>query len=353
MNLIKYVLIFLLIFTASSCKKEQKIEDEAPAFLSNGMLVLNEGLFQLNNASLSWVNLLNGSVDNDFFTKKTGRLLGDTGNDLKRYGGKIYIVVNVSSTIEVLDVHSGESIKQITMNNGSVGKQPRSISFHQGKAYVSCFDGYVDVIDTASLEITQRIQVGSNPDHLLITGNKLYVSNSGGLNAPLMDSTVSVIDLNNHTEIKKIKVGLNPGSIEVAENGQIYVVVRGNHGSILSKMVRISPLTLDVNMVYNYGISSISKFGDKMLLSTYDYGSQNQRVSLFDPLEDNITNINFIDLTQIQTLYNVQHVASQNKIYVLDAKGYTNTGYVHVFTTTGTFLNRYHVGLNPNSILIL
>lgn len=353
MNLIKYVFILLLIFTASSCKKDKIVEEETPVFLSNGMLVLNEGLFQLNNASLSWINLLSGSIDNDFFTNKTGRLLGDTGNDLKKYGGKIYIVVNVSSTIEVLDAHSGASIKQITMNNGSVGKQPRSITFHQGKAYVSCFDGYVDVLDTTSLEITQRIQVGSNPDHMTIADNKLFVSNSGGLNSPLMDSTVSVIDLSNHTEIKKIKVGLNPGSIQVAENGQIYVVTRGNHGSILSKMIRISTTTLEVNKIYNYGISSISKFGDKLLLSTYDYGSQNQRVSLFDPLQDNITNISFIPLDQIQTLYNVQYVASQNKIYVLDAKGYTNTGYVNVFSSTGTYLNRYHVGLNPNSILIL
>lgn len=353
MNLIKYCSIILLMILASSCKKDKPTEAEVPATLSNGMLVLNEGLFQLNNSSLSWVNLETGSVDNDYFTNKTGRLLGDTGNDLKKYGGKIYIVVNVSSTIEVLDAHTGESVKQISMNNGTVGKQPRSITFHQGKAYISCFDGFVDVLDTASLEITQRIQVGSNPDHMTIAGNSLFVSNTGGLNSPAMDSTVSVIDLTINSEIKKITVGLNPGSIELADNGKIYVVTRGNYGSVVSKMVRISAANLNVDQIYNYGISNISKFGDKLLLSTFDYGSETQKVSLFDPVADNITNLNFISINQIQTLYNVQYVASQNKIYVIDAKGYTNTGYVHVYSSSGTLLDTYHVGLNPNSILIL
>ncbi len=353
MNLIKYIFVFTLIILANSCKKDNKVEEDAPATLKNGMLVLNEGLFQLNNASLSWVNTLNGSVDNDFFTKKTGRLLGDTGNDMQKYGGKIYIVVNVSSTIEVLDAASGESIKQITMNNGSVGKQPRTIVFHQNKAYVSCFDGFVDVIDTTSLEITKRIQVGSNPDHMTISGNHLFVSNTGGLNTPLMDSTVSVIDLNSQSQVKKIVVGLNPGSIQLAENGSVYVVIRGNYGSVPARMVRISTSTLTRDHVYQFGPTSITKFGDKLLLTTMSYGSNNQGIALFDPALDSITNANFLPINQIETLYGVQYIPSQNKIYVLEAKSYTNTGYVYVYTTSGALINTYHVGLNPNSILVL
>lgn len=353
MNLIKYLFVFTLILLATACKKDKKLTGESTDKLANGILVLNEGLFQLNNASLSWISNLDGSVDNDFFTKKTGRLLGDTGNDLKKYGGKIYIVVNVSSTIEVLNAKTGESIKQISMHNGTVGKQPRTIAFHQGQAYVSCFDGYVDVLDTTSLEITQRIKVGSNPDQMTVAGNQLFVSNTGGLNSPLMDSTVSIIDLNTKTELQKIVVGLNPGSIQVAENGFVYVIARGNYGNVPSRMRRISTVSLQVDKQYNIQASSITKYGGKLLLSTFNYGTNSQGVALFDPALDSVTNQNFIDIHQVQTLYNVQYDANQNLIYVLDAKGYTNTGYVYVYGVTGTLLKSYHVGLNPNSILIL
>ena len=78
--------------------------------ISNGALVLCEGLFQQNNSQLSFVSFENNQVENNFFLNRNNRQLGDTGNDLKRYGDKIYIVVNVSSTIEILDANSFASV---------------------------------------------------------------------------------------------------------------------------------------------------------------------------------------------------------------------------------------------------
>ena len=98
------------------------------------------------------------------------------------YGNKIYIVVNVSSTVEVMDFTTGKSIRQIQMlrDNGS-SRQPRSIAFDKDKAYVCSFDGTVARIDTTSLEIEAIITAGRNPDDICVQNNKLYVSNSGSL----------------------------------------------------------------------------------------------------------------------------------------------------------------------------
>ena len=63
MRLISLIGIVLLFF---SCKKE-KPDPEVVATLDNGMLELWEGLFQQNNASLSWLNFSTGVVDIDFF----------------------------------------------------------------------------------------------------------------------------------------------------------------------------------------------------------------------------------------------------------------------------------------------
>ena len=192
MRLIKVVFLILLLHSCDKNPDPVNTNNE----IENGALVLCEGLFQHNNSQLSYIDFENQEVENGFFLNRVERQLGDTGNDIKRYGNKIYIVVNVSSTIEVLDAQSFQSLKQISMMNDGTAKQPRNIDFHENHAFVSCFDGFVDVIDTSSLELTQRIQVGTNPDQLLVIGQKLYVSNSGGLNYPQMDSTVSIIDLN-------------------------------------------------------------------------------------------------------------------------------------------------------------
>lgn len=341
-------LFFLLLF---SCKKEKPTDSVTPEKLENGILVLNEGLFQLNNSSLSWIDLEKEKVNNTFFTDKTDRLLGDTGNDLKRYGNKIYIVVNVSSTIEVLNATTGAFIKQIPFQANGIAKQPRDICFANGKAFVTCYDGYVDVLDTVNLSVEKRIKVGLNPEAMAISNGKVFVSNSGGLNAPTMDSTVSVIDLTSLMELQKITVGKNPGALEIDLSGNVYVITRGDYSSLPSRMHKINPINLSVEQSFPFDASGITVFESNFLISYYDFNTSTNQLSLFNPLTESVEQVNFMDLSHIETLYGVYFSAQKQQIFVLDANGFTNTGFVRVYSKTGEHITDYKVGLNPNSIL--
>jgi YVTN family beta-propeller protein len=341
---------FLLIVVLFSCDKD----DDKPLVkesLHNGMLVLCEGLFQQNNSSLSWIDLGTGAVNSDFFTAQNGRLLGDTGNDMQLYGSKIYIIVNNSNTVEVINKHNGKSVKQITMSNGSIGKQPRSIAFYNGKAFVTCYDGFVDVIDTASLTVTQRISVGANPEGIAVSNGKLYVSNSGGLNYPIVDSTVSIINLTTYEEIDRVVVGKNPGSIQVDSEGDVYVIARGNYASIPSRMVRINGQTNTVEQTYPFDASGIAVMHDYFLISSYNFSTQTSVISLFNALSETIENNAFISPSGFTTLYGIQYNPATDKIYCLDAMNYTNSGYVRQYSSNGAYETSYHVGLNPSKLI--
>ena len=89
----------------------------------------------------------------------------------------------------------------------------------------------------------KQTKAGKNPEGLVVQNGKLYVTNSGGLDYPNYDTTVSVIDLATFSEIKKILVGVNPGGIATDSQGDVYVVARGNHGDILPQLVRINSVT--------------------------------------------------------------------------------------------------------------
>lgn len=345
-----YTLLLFVLVVVTSCKKNPPETMDSPAVLKHGILVLNEGLFQLNNASLSWVDRTTSATNNEFFAQKANRLLGDTGNDMQRYGGKIYIVVNVSSTIEVLNATTGEPIQQISMLNGSNSKQPRNIVFSGNKALVSCFDGFVDVIDTATLSITKRIPVGLNPESMTIAGQRLFVSNSGGLNAPTMDSTVSVIDLNALSETAKVVVGKNPGSIAADNNGNIFVIARGNYGSIPSRLKRIDAVTLTVTS-YAFEASGIEKMENSLLISYTNPSNQQTQIARFNPQTEQIEDTDFLDLSAVQTFAGMQYEPAQELLVVMDANGYTTTGYILEFSKAGIFKQKYHVGLIPNSII--
>lgn len=348
MRLISALLILILVV---SCKKNDQETTPVDETLDNGMIVLCEGLFQYNNASVSWVNFDSGAIANNLFAAKTGRQLGDTGNDMKQYGGKIYIVVNVSSTIEVLDATTFKPIHQISMIASGIAKQPRSLTFHGGKVYVTCYDGYVDVIDTTSLNITQRIQVGSNPEGLSVANNKLYVANSGGLNFPNPDSTVSVIDLNTLTEIKKITVGINPGGVITDSQGDVYVITRGDYASVPSRMVRIDSQNDVLAETFPFDATAMYPMNDQFLISFYNYSTDASSIALFNPLTETLTSSNYISTAGITTLYGMKYNSSKNTIFILDAMNYTNTGYVREYNNSGVEVNSFHVGLNPTKII--
>lgn len=342
MRLIKLLAIILI---AVSCKKEKTVMSTESFQLSNGIAVLCEGLFQQNNASVSWIDLGQGSIDNQFFVSRTNLSLGDTGNDMKQYGGKIYIVVNVSSTIEVVSANSFSPIKQIPMFDGATAKQPRYIEFSGSNAYVTCYDGFVDVIDTTTLTVTSRIPVGANPEAMTVANNKLYVANSGGLNFPNMDSTLSVIDLSLQAEIQKITVGINPGSVISDAAGDVYVIARGDYGATPSRLVRVNSLTDTKEEEFAFDVSSITAMNNNFLISS------NNAISLFDPNTEQIVSSNFVNLSDVVTLYKVAYHPTTDNIYVMDAMNYTNTGYLRKYSSSGAYISSYHVGLNPTKVL--
>ena len=227
------LLLVLAAFVLYACDDlTSVVPDSNDSVEGTGALyILCDGNYSLNNSTLSVYDFSVKKLTSDFFQSINGRKLGDTGNDLQRYGSKLYVVVNGSSQVEVLDARNGMSLKQIPFFNSSTARQPRAITFWKKKAYVCSFDGTVARIDTTSLEIEAFATVGRNPDGIAASNNKLYVSNSGGLDYGSIlgyDHTVSVLSTETFTEVKRIEVGLNPGRIKADNFGYVYVSVRGD-----------------------------------------------------------------------------------------------------------------------------
>jgi len=341
--------LVLISLAVVSCKKDDPTISDNIA-INNGMMVICEGLFQQNNSTLSFVNFNTNQSLNGFFLQTSGRELGDTGNDMKRYGGKIYAIINGSSTIEVISGVTGISIKQIAMVEGGIAKQPRSVAFYQDKILVSCYDGYVDVIDTSSLEVEQRILVGSNPEGMAVSNGMLFVANSGGLNFPNVDSTVSVVNLSTFTEELKITVGKNPAGVEVDDQGDIYVITRGDYGAIPSRLNKINTTSYAVTQ-FTFDASSIARMNGSFLIGYSDFSTGDNQIGLFNPASDVMTNPTFLDLSAVQTLYGITYHPGLDRIFISDAMDFVTTGYVFEFNGAGIYENSYHVGLNPSKIV--
>lgn len=325
--------------------------------LSSGALyVLCDGNFALNNSTLALFDATSGRLEKDFFQAMSGRKLGDTGNDLQRYGDKVYIVVTTSSQLEVLHATTGEPILQIPLFDGPVARQPRNIAFWDDKAYVCSFDGTVVRIDTARLDVEAVVRVGRNPDGLSVANGKLYVANSGGLDygsAIGYDQTVSVVDLTSFRETARIPVGRNPHRVLTDDRGFVWVTCRGDYAGEAGSLWCLDSGTDKVVAQCPMAVTNMAFHGPLAYMYHYNHTDGSSSILVFNLLTHKVEREAFItDGTQIKTPYALHVDSESGDVYVSDAGDYVSAGSVCCFSPEGRLrFTLKQVGVSPNHVL--
>ena len=220
----KYLLglAVLLMGTAvmTSCDPAEDYPETYLQVYSTGAYVVNSGNMYSNiESSLTAIDYASSTATQNVFKAANGRSLGNTANDGIVYGNKIYLAVDQSNTIEVIDKKTKQSIKQIKTTEllgNAEGAEPRHIIADGGKVYFTTYGGYVAAVDTTSFALQKKWQVGSYPEGLVIGNGNLYVANS---NYGKGGGNISCINLSNDkVETKNIEGVNNPTSIYYASN---------------------------------------------------------------------------------------------------------------------------------------
>ena len=224
-----YLCLSALILFAS-CNPEQP-QPVDPTAHGTYAYLLNEGSWGSNNAEISRVNIADGAIETNWFSRANGRGLGDVAQDLLHYGNKLYATVYMSNVLEVIDPATGRSIKQLDFGT----RGPRYLACHDGKVYVTCYDRTVARIDTATLAIEASCPLsGMQPEQLCVLGNKLYVCNSWQYDNNgncVYDSTLSIVDIASFTEVATLVVGYNPGKVKALDSQRLLVLCAGDYGT--------------------------------------------------------------------------------------------------------------------------
>jgi DNA-binding beta-propeller fold protein YncE len=337
-----------------SCKPEEEKETDQKTLLGHGLLVLNEGLINMNNSTLSYYDFRSKSLTGDIFNQKNNRSLGDNAQDMKVYGGKMYIVVNGSSQLEVVDLYTGESLRRIPLfDPQNRPRQPRNITFWRSKAYLCCFDGSVLRIDTAHLLVEASVQAGRNPEDLCVANGKLYVSNSGGLSFPNYDSTVSVINLSTFEEIKKIKVHLNPMTIIADNDRDVYLLSAGNYEDKKPSFQRIDAHSDEVCAGISVDGVRFCISDGKAYLWGMNYATNQTYIQTYLLPSMSLTGNFITDQTSIKIPYTVWVNPSTKDVYIADAQKHTSQATVYCFDANGKKKFQFEAGINPCRIVLV
>ena len=339
-----YFVLIAAVFTA--CEKNDPVpEPEQPGESISGVFILNQGSYGLNNAGISYYDFETGNVRFDIANGK----LGDTGQDMIAYGSKLYVSVSSSGRVSVFDLKSQTSITDIDLSDGDQPREPRSLASYGGKVYVTTYDGNVVRIDTTSLSQDGITPVGSNPEGIAAVNGKLYVANSGGLNYPDFNNTLSIVDIATFQEEKTLTVGLNPNVVHADSYGNVYLTYVGNYADVSGGIQRIDTKT---NAVSDISISANHDFtivGDSLYFYGTTYDSDWNTISSFGiynvKTQQLVTNQLITDWTSIQTPYGIGVNETTRDVYIADTD-YSTPGVVYVFGADGKKKNTLNVGVN-------
>ncbi len=355
-NFLNVLFLVAAVLGLASCSEDNKYEGVGLKAVSDGAYVVAYGT-STNPANLSYIDYTSGESTTSVFAKANGSSLGTGANDGLVYGSKMYIVVDGSATIEVVDKTTLKSIKQIKTTDllgTELGTNPRHIIAGNGKIYFTTYHGIVAAVDTTTYALSNKYTVGSYPEGLVGVDNYIYVANS---NYGMGNGTISAINLTDGSVETQVISGVtNPVKLFYANNS-LYVLDNGSYDSSYNQIgagVKLingttSTTLFDatmadlyqgnfyfVNAAYSVGATNPVTYGIYTLATKTTTAFAGTVDSPAQIAVDPITGRVFIASNSISS---ETHKADYNK-----------NGYVREFTSMGTTVKDYVCGAAPTAI---
>ncbi len=359
-----YFLIIILL--VASCRKELPIVNSTATNVTigcegvvKGFFLLNEGNMGSNKSSLDYFEYKSGDYYKNIFAERNPQVtyeLGDVGNDLQINGDRLYAVINCSNLVEVMDLGTAHHIGSFSVPNC------RYITFDGGYAYVSSYAGevelnnpnarlgYIAKVDTATLKVVDRCEVGYQPEQMVVTQGKIYVANSGGYMAPNYDNRVSVIDIESFKLTKHIEVAENLHRLQLDKQGKIWVSSRGDYGVQAAKCYLLDPTTDSVVEEFDFANSGMTIVGDSLYIMSRSADKKSVSYSIINTSTREVASESIID-QEITTPYAIAVHPITREILITDAGNYVTPGRVYCFSHKGEYQWRAQTGDIPSSIV--
>lgn len=206
----------------TSCFKPEDSGDQNPVeslLSAKGVFLLNEGNFNHGNGSISFYSYDSFNLYNQLFYTVNQRPLGDIPMSMTIEGDKIYIVVNNSGTIEIVENNSLKSVKTVT---GLIS--PRYIEVvDASKAYVTSFySDSVAILNLVSGNISGYINLKNPSEAITVSSSgKAFIAHWYGGNK------VMVVNTDNNQVTDSVEVGAEPESMVIDRYNLLWVLCNG------------------------------------------------------------------------------------------------------------------------------
>lgn len=344
----------------------EKIEDSGNGGSVRGFYVLNEGNLGANKATLDYFDYSTSSYYRNIYAESNPNEileLGDAGNDMAIYQGKLFIVVNGSHKVEVLSAANAVKIGQIDVAS------PRYVAFSGNYVYVSSYvggegdKGSVQRFDINTLQPAGSCGVGYCPEEMVIADGKLYVANSYLYSQGIFDDTISIINLDSFSAAGTIKVTPNLHHLRLDDYGRMWATSRGNYADVPSQLICLEKKDGEYAVADQTGLgcTNLALSSDRLIFFGTEYDASWNAVYNFDYFNlstQSFTNADTSFITDgtastLQTPYALAIQPSNGDIIITDAKNYVTSGELRCYSAQGKLKWKATTGDIPGHIVFV
>lgn len=339
---VPFVILIAVLFAA--CKKEDTQPEESG--LKDGVFIVNQGNFTAGNASLSYFESATSKLTNDLFYEVNDAPLGDVAQSISIDGELAYIVVNNSGNIYIIDRKTAEfkgKISQLT--------SPRHfLKINDQKAYVSDLaSNSISIVNPESYKLTGEIAVNRSTENMVLIGNKAYVAHWSGYLQALKNNQVLVIDTETDALVDSIRVGVEPNSMVVDSDSNLWVLCSGGYDNEeIPSLWKINPQNKSVIKKYDFDDISLSP-SNLVLNDTGDelFYLNNGVFSM--SVSDGVLPESPVIAQDGKNFYALGIDPYNSDIYLSDALDYTKNGLVYRYHPSGNMLDSLEAGIIPGA----
>ena len=332
------------LFSASAIAQELTLKE---------VLVGNEGNFTVGNATVTQYEFNSQTATDGVFFNANGIGIGDVVQSITTINDELYVVVNNSQKIVILNPEDFVQTGQITFGAGASPREIVAVS--EDKAYVTdLFGNYVNIVDlTTNSVTTDTIRVGSNPDKMLMYGDHIFVSNNG-FGA---DSTIFKIEYATDTVVDTVVVNRGPASMIAGAENMIWVVSQGYSGDFDDDFNLIPGTSLPGGVASFNAVTGV-------VATSIELTSAGEDIGITENLDELYINsggirkvyTNNMDIASDTLIpgnfYSFSFDAIGNRFFASDAKTFSSAGEVRYYDSVGAQLGSFDTGIIPGDIYL-
>jgi DNA-binding beta-propeller fold protein YncE len=346
------ILIAFFLLLLAACVKDKPTPPVQPppaAAQNNDVFVVCEGRFGDGNGSLYLYLPDSNKVYADVFTAaNNNQQLGDVFQSMERIGDSLYLCVNNSDKIVVIN-RKDKKLAGII----SIPKPRYILPVSKTKAYVSTiFSDKLYIINPKTLQVTGSISMPhQNPEGMVLLNNKAYTCTWDTATSKLY-----AIDVNTDQLVQTIDLaGRAPQEIVIDKQNRLWILSGNVSKNKSAALTCVDPITGVIVTSLSFPAFAdplrlvINKTKDTLYFIEVNYygGTDNNGVYRMAIDATALPTQPFITAKSFQYFWGLAIDTATNKIYIGDPKGFIQKGSVAVYDPSGNKLTEFNAGVGP------